>query len=116
MSSSDYIIVSVLKRGAEGGIDSLCRSERKVWLISEAEVLCDMEGIDSFLDLYENLLPEAADAFAEAGASQIAESLQAINAQLPNRSDDLLDHANALVTARAGYDYDSVARLITNAT
>jgi hypothetical protein len=74
-------IESVLKRGAESGIDSLSDPERKVWLISEAEVLCDMEGIDSFLDRYQSFLPEAADAFAETGATQIADSLRAIHAQ-----------------------------------
>jgi len=84
-----------------------------VWLISEAEVLCDMEGIDSFLAHYASLLPETADAFAEVGATHIADSLRAIYAQLPTRSDELLDRANALVTARTGYDYDSVARLVT---
>ena len=114
MPSVDSIDL-ILKRGAEGGIDSLSRSERKVWLISEAEVLCDMEGIDSFLDRYESLLPETADAFAEAGATQIADSLRAIHAQLPSRLDELLDRASALVTARTGYDYDSVARLVSNA-
>lgn len=114
MPSADSI-ESVLKRGAESGIDTLSASERKVWLISEAEVLCDMEGIDSFLDRYESLLPEAADAFADAGATQIADSLRAIHAHLPNRSDELLGRANALVTARTGYDYDSVARLVTAA-
>jgi len=82
--------------------------------LPEAEVLCGIEGIDSFLDRYESLLPEAADAFAEAGATQIADSLRAINAHLPSRSDELLDRANELVTARTGYDYYSVARLVTN--
>jgi hypothetical protein len=74
-----------------------------------------MEGIDSFIDRYGSLLLEAADAFAEAGAVQIADSLRAMHAQLPSRSDELLDRANALVTTRAGYDYDSVARLVANA-
>ena len=105
----------VLKRGAVGGLVSLSRSERKVWLISEAEVLCDMEGIDSFLDRHESFLPETADAFAEAGAVQIADGLRAIHAQLPGRSDELLDRVNALVTARTGYNHDSVAGLLDNA-
>jgi hypothetical protein len=113
MPSTDSI-ESVLKRGSEDGIQSLAPSERKVWLISEAEVLCDMEGIDSFLDRYETLLPEAANAFAGAGATQIAESLRAIHSQWPTRSDELLDRANTLVTTRTGYDHDSVSRLLSN--
>jgi hypothetical protein len=112
MSSADTIH-SILKRGAKGGLDALSSVERKVWLISEAEVLCDMEGIDTFLDRYDKVLPETATAFADVGATEIAESLRAIHAELPSRRDDLLDRANALLTARAGYDYESVARLVT---
>ena len=65
--------------------------------LPETEVLCDIEGIDSFLDRYESLLPEAADAFAEALATQIADSLRAIHAHLPSRSDEVLDRASELV-------------------
>jgi hypothetical protein len=105
-------IESILKRGTEGGVEALAPLERKVWLISEAEVLCDMEGIDSFLDRYITLLPETVIAFAEVGATEIAESLQAIHDELPTRRAGLLNHANALVSARSGYDHDAVARLV----
>jgi hypothetical protein len=113
MSSADTID-QILKRGGEAGVDALAPAERKVWLISEAEVLCDMAGIDSFLDRYGMLLPEAAAAFADVRATEIAESLRAIHAELPVRPDELLDRANALITARTGYDYDSVARLVSD--
>jgi len=113
MSSTDTID-SILKRGAEGGLDSLASVERKVFLISQAEILCDMEGIDSFLDYYADSVSEVADGFAAAGATQIAESLRAIHAQLPARSDELLNRANSLITAREGYDYDSVARFVSD--
>jgi hypothetical protein len=112
MSTVDTI-KSILKRGAEGGVEALAPAERKVWLISEAEVLSDMEGIDSFLDRYHTFLPETAAAFADVGAAEIAETLRAIHAELPGRREVLLEHANALVTARAGYDYDAIARLVT---
>lgn len=115
MPSADYID-SILKRGAQGGIESLSRSERMVWLISEAEILCDMDGIDSFLDRYEEILPEVADSFARVGAIQIAENLRAIHAKLPSRPEEFLDQTNALVTDRAGYDAAAVARLISGAT
>jgi len=104
----------ILKRGAERGLDSLTPAGRKVFLISEAEVLCDMEGIDSFLDRYSASVSEAADAFAAAGAGQIAGSLRAICAQLPARPDELLDRANTLIVARTGYDYDSILRIISD--
>lgn len=115
MPSPD-IIESILKRGAKEGIQTLSPSERKVWLISEAEVLCDMEGIDSFLNRYSALLLETADAFAEVGAIHIAESLRAIHNRLPARPDELLDRANALVTARTGYNYGAVLRLVSHDT
>jgi hypothetical protein len=110
---SPEIIESILKRGTEGGLQCLAPLERKVWLVSEAEVLCDMEGIGAFLDRYAESLSETADASAEAGASQIAGSLRAINARLPARPDELLDETEALVTARAGYDYDAVLRIVS---
>jgi hypothetical protein len=47
-------------------------------------------------------------------AEQCHWSLREIHAQLPARSDELLNRANALVTARASYDYDSVARLVSD--
>lgn len=110
--ASEDTIDSILKRGAACGLDSLAPVERKVFLISEAEVLCDMEGIDSFLDRYADSVLEAADGFAAAGATQIAESLRAIHAQLPARSDELLNRANSLITTRTGCDYDSIARFV----
>ncbi len=106
-------ISSILDRGARGGLGSLRGAERKVWLISEAEALCDLEGIDSFLDRYGDSLLEAADGFAEAGATRIAGILRAIHSHLPARPAALLDLANDLVTERAGYDEDSVLRLLS---
>lgn len=111
---STKVIELILNRGAERGLDSLTPVERKVFLISEAEVFCDMEGIDSFLDRYSASVSEAADAFAAAGAEQIAESFRAICTRLPARPDELLDRANALVTARTGYDYGSILRLVSD--
>jgi hypothetical protein len=110
--ASAEVILSILKRGAQWGPESLTPAERKVWLISEAEVFCDMEGIPSFLDQYSDSLPEVAEAFAEAGAIQIADSLREIHARLPERPSDLLANVNTLVTARSGYDRCSVLRLV----
>jgi len=108
-------IESIIERGSEGGLESLASPvERWIFLISEAEVLCDMEGIDAFLNTYSAALPEAADSFAAAGAADIAESLRAIHTRLPDRPDDLLDRASDLVSARTGYDDSSVARLLSD--
>ena len=48
--SSAETVESILQGGAERGFQNLTPTERNVWLISEAEVLCDMEGIDAFSD------------------------------------------------------------------
>jgi hypothetical protein len=110
---ADEIIDSALKRGAKEGLAALSAVERKVWLISEAEVRCDIDGIDSFLDHYAAVLPEAAEAFDGIGATQIAQSLRSIHAALPQCPDDLLDRANRLITSQSGYDYDAIARFVT---
>ena len=110
---ADEIIDSALKRGASEGLSALSAVERKVWLISEAEVHCDMDGIDSFLDDYSSVLPEAADAFEAVGATEIAQSLRSVHAVLPERPDAVLNHADNLITSRTGYDYDAIARFVS---
>jgi hypothetical protein len=72
MSGAEFIH-SALKTGGECGLSGLSGAARKVWLISEAEVLSEMEGIGAFLDAHAKSLPEAADAFASIGAREIAE-------------------------------------------
>src|SRR3954468_21349521 len=74
MSGAEFIH-SALKTGGERGLSGLSGAARKVWLISEAEVLSEMEGIGAFLDADAKSLPEAADAFASIGAREIAECL-----------------------------------------
>ena len=112
---ADEIIESALKRGAEEGLGALTTVERKVWLISEAEVHCDINGIDTFLDQYAASLQEAAEAFANIGANEIAQSLHAIHATGPQRPDELLHRANRLITSRTGYDYEAIARFVSQA-
>ena len=103
-------IEAALKRGAVDGLDALNPFERKVWLISEAEVLSDMEGIDSFLDAYREFILEASDAFEAVGALKIAQSLRAIHASQPQPPDELLNETNKLLTGREGYNYDAILR------
>lgn len=83
-------------------------NQRLVFLISEAEVLCDMEGIDSFLDRYAaEWLGESADAFAAVGATEIAAGLRAI---ARTGADALVvGQTNTLIAQRVGYDYDASA-------
>lgn len=71
------LVDRILERGAEGGLESLRGKERLVWLLSECEVICDLEGMDSFLAHYGEHLDEVALAFERAGAPAIAEALRA---------------------------------------
>jgi hypothetical protein len=94
------------------GIGALDADQRLVYLISEAEVLCDMEGIDSFLDRYfPQWMEETAAAFAEVGAAEIAVALRAIDSDRI-RDDPLLDRANDLITSRTGYGYEAIRQAV----
>jgi hypothetical protein len=104
-------IEAVIDAGQRGGVAALDADQRFVWLISEAEMLCDMEGIDAFLASYFPLWGvETAAAFAEVGADEIAAALRAIAGG--GQRDQLLDCANALITSRAGYDYESIREAV----
>lgn len=92
----------ILEKGAAGGLESLAGMERMVWLIAEAEVICDLEGIDSFREQYGMHLEETARAFARVGASDIASAL----------GQEQWARANELIRARAGYDDESVRRIL----
>jgi hypothetical protein len=98
--------------GARDGIEALDADQRLVYLISEAEVLCDIDGIDAFIDHYfPQWMEETAAAFAEVGAADIAAGLRAITADTA-RDDPLLDRVNELITRRAGYDYEAIRQVV----
>jgi hypothetical protein len=108
----DAFINAAIEVGSRDGIGALDADQRLVYLISEAEVLCDMEGIDSFLDRYfPQWMEETASAFAEVGAAEIAVALRAIGADTIH-DDPLLDRANDLITSRAGYDYETIRKAV----
>ena len=105
-------IDTAIEVGSRDGIGALDADQRLVYLISEAEVLCDIDGIDNFLDLYfPQWKEETAAAFAEVGAPEIAIGLRAITAQTM-RDDPLLDRVNGLITGRVGYDYESIRQAV----
>ncbi len=102
-----------VERGTKSGIAALSVLERAVFLISEAEVTCDKDGIDSLLDRYDpDVVRETANAFRSIGASKIAAALTDVASALPNRIDGALDLANDLICSRSGYDFESVCRFI----
>jgi hypothetical protein len=117
MSSSteagpDAFTNAAIEAGVRDGVEALDANERLVFLISEAEVLCDMEGIDSFLNRYRlRWMTETVSAFAEVGAAEIAAALNAIALDTPP-NDQLLDRASELITSRTGYDFAAMRRVV----
>ncbi len=109
---TDAFINDAITLGSRNGIDSIGRNQRIVFLISQAEVLCDMEGIDTFLDIYEpEWIAETASAFEYVGAMQIALAFRELTTQTSNR-EATLDRLNTMITNRTGYNYDSIANAI----
>lgn len=108
----DAFIEAAIKLGAQNGVASLDPDQRLVFLISEAEVYCNMDGVDAFLDHYrQDWLSEAAEAFHAVGAVEIAVGLRSINADTQH-DDPLLEQINTLITNCAGYDYEAIRRVI----
>jgi hypothetical protein len=108
----DAFINTAIEVGFRDGVGALDADQRLVFLISEAEVLCDMEGIDAFFDQYfPQWMGETAAAFAEVGAAEIAEGLRAIAADTV-RNDSLLGRVNKLIADRAGYDYETIRKAV----
>ena len=51
-TSADAFITEAIERGERDGADSLDETARAVFLLSELEVSCDKDGIDTFLNGY----------------------------------------------------------------
>jgi hypothetical protein len=77
--SVDEYIVAAIETGARQDLVSMEPTARLICLISEAEILSDMQGIDSFLDRYApEWLPETTSAFEAVGATEIAAGFRPI--------------------------------------
>lgn len=110
--SPDEFINHAIDLGSRNGIASLDPDQRMVFLISEAEVDCDMNGIGTFLDRYFPVWQsDTAAAFEAIGAVDIAVGLRAINSET-HRDDPLLAKLNELITSRADYDYKTIRRVV----
>ena len=113
MDSSDDFIDQAIARGSTEGLSALTGPARMVFLISEAEVLCDMEGIDSFVDRYgASGVTDLADAYSAIGAEEIASILREIASSLPEPPDALLNRANGQITERLDYGYEDIVRAV----
>ena len=113
----EWLIDEAIKRGMQSGLDALSPLQRAVFLISEAEVYCDMDGIDSFVGRYEPaVLLEASAAFSAVGATAIAAGPEDIAQASPTADEGLLNRVNELICNRSGYNADSIARYIAGHT
>jgi hypothetical protein len=115
-SSSEAFIAEAIARGSGEGLPALNGVARMVFLIAEAEVLCDMEGIDTFVDRYGGSgVSELAGAYSAIGANAIASVLQEIANSMPDLPDFLLSRANDQITSRLGYTYEDIVRAVREA-
>ncbi|TLX73739.1 hypothetical protein E9993_14875 [Labilibacter sediminis] len=111
----DLLINNIVDKGESLGIDGMVGYERIIFLISEAEVYCDMEGIDSFIDNYnnENLL-ELVEGYKKIGALELSKGfINLINSQKEEK-DAILEQLNDMITSRQGYNYDSIKEWLSS--
>jgi hypothetical protein len=111
---TERFINEAIATGQRLGVATLDPDQRLVYLIAEAECLCAMEGIDSFLDRYAEWLPETAAAFQAVGATEIASELLRIPQDALFTGDPRLDRVNGLINERVGYSYDAIVRVIAD--
>lgn len=110
----DEFIEAAISEGNRNGVAALSLEKRAVFLISEAEILCDMEGIDTFLHLYAPMwIEETVAAFKQIGAIDIAQGFEEIGS-VETPSEQLLDRVNKLVTCRVGYEYAAFEKLLNH--
>jgi hypothetical protein len=110
---ADVFIKAAIAQGERVGAKALPALERAVFLLSELEVMCDKDGIDSFIARYDaDDLTILADLYRTAGANDLANALVELAKQLPRPTESLLSRTNDLVTARSGYDYDAIADVV----
>lgn len=104
---ADRLIEAAIDRGSRDGVAALGPAERIVYLVSEAEVYCDMEGIESFLEIYHPEWTAAcADAFEAVGATEIAAGFRRLASGAED--DGVTERLNDLITSRSGYRYEAI--------
>jgi hypothetical protein len=85
--------------------------ETLIFIVSEAEVCCDKDGVDSIVRPHRVPgLEQLAHAYRTIGADVLASACGAVLSAMPSPSDALLDRLNNMVCERLGYDYDSLRR------
>ena len=111
MRDVEGAIAEAVEAGRLNGMGGLNNWQRTVFLIAEAELLCDM-GAD-FADDYaaEFLADGFAAAFRNIGAAEIADLFVDLAADMGNSENE--QALAAAVSNRLGYDYSTVADYVS---
>lgn len=82
----DRFIYDAITLGSRDGVASLDDMQRIVFLVWEAEVMCDMDGIDAFLDRYDpEWIAETTISFERVGANEIAAEFRRLMTHVQDR-------------------------------
>ena len=104
---ADTFIAAAIAAGETSGLGALGSLQQIVFAVSEAEVTCDIDGMDNLIHRYgAGSLPLFGRAYAEIGAAEIAEALREL--AMSPVSAPLVSRANSLISNRTGYDYETI--------
>ena len=103
-------IETAISKGEDGELKSLSPLERKVFLISEAEVSCDMgSGFEHIFRRHgKEGAKECSEAFELIGATRISKAIDRIEYDHDGTPSESEDEACRLISEREDYDYDSI--------
>lgn len=111
--NADVFIDQAISDGQERGLAALGDLARLVYVTSEAETCCDMDGIDAFIDRHGATgLMQLAQAYRAIGAELIAAACRTVLDAMPTPDEHVLDQLNTSVCERVGYDYESLRSLV----
>ena len=109
----DTAIREAVALGEQHGLVSLAGIQKLVFAISEAEIYCDMDGIDGLIHRYgAPAMRTFAEAFEAIGATEIASALLALTKDGPI-PEALLARVNVLITGRRGYAHEDLQALVS---
>lgn len=105
-------INSAIDLGANDGLTALASDQRAVFLISEAEVFCDMGGgLQALVAKHgADAIQECAKAFLGIGATEIGNNLSGLDVATLESS--AANRAMDLISDRSGYNYSAIEKWI----
>ena len=104
-------IQNAIEIAASKGLESLDPCQKSIFYISEAEVTCNMDGIDSLIDRYgQKAMACFSTAYSQIGAHSIS-ALFAVIAT-GDIDEETLSEINELITNREDYSYNSISKYI----